>query len=67
MSPEKEIQNLQSGINELDKLKKQTVSRVSDQVLPSDIREMVEEVEIPESLLQKKEPQESQSLLDKGE
>jgi len=28
---------------------------------------MVEEVEIPESLLQKKEPQESQSLLDKGE
>lgn len=61
MSSDNEINQIKQGLNELDKLKQQTVSKVSAQVLPKEIREMVEETELPPSLLErvKKEPKES--------
>jgi hypothetical protein len=61
MSSDDEINKIKQGLNELDKLKQQTVSKVNAQVLPKEIREMVEETELPPSLLErvKKEPEES--------
>jgi len=65
MSSDDEINQIKKGLNELDKLKQQTVSKVNEQVLPKDIREMVEKVELPQSLLEKDKTQSSKSLLNK--
>jgi len=65
MSSDDEINQIKNGLNELDKLKQQTVSKVNEQVLPKDIREMVEKVELPQSLLEKDKTQSSKSLLNK--
>ena len=55
MSGEKAVNVLQGGINELDKIRKQSVSRVNPQSVPTDIREIIEEKEIQPSLLERLE------------
>jgi len=65
MSSDDEINKIKQGLNELDKLKQQTVSKVNAQVLPKEIREMVEETELPPSLLEKVKKEPEESLLNK--
>lgn len=65
MSSDKEIEQLKQGINELDKLKQQSVSKINAQVVPKDIQQMIEEVELPPSLLAKVETKSKDSLLNK--
>lgn len=65
MSSDDEINQIKQGLNELDKLKQQTVSKVNEQVLPKEIREMVEETELPPSLLERVKAEPKESLLNK--
>ena len=67
MSPEKQLETLQGGINELDNIRKQAVNRVNPQSVPTEVREVIEETEIPQSLLDKVEKEKSSSLLAKEE
>ena len=67
MSPEKQLETLQGGINELDNIRKQAVSRVNPQSVPAEVREVIEETEIPQSLLDKVEQEKSSSLLAREE
>tara|TARA_R100001460_G_scaffold58905_1_gene98730 strand:+ start:497 stop:1090 length:594 start_codon:yes stop_codon:yes gene_type:complete len=63
---ETQLQNLQSGINELDRMKQTASKRVSPQSVPEDVREVIEKQEIEPSLLEKVQ-QGGSSLLSKGE
>ena len=66
MSPDKQIESVKQGINELDKMKQVAASRVSPQSVPKDVREVIEETELSPSLLEKvKEQTQSKSLLSK--
>jgi len=65
MSGDKAVETLQSGINELDKIKQVAASRVNPQSVPQEVREVIEETELPTSLLEKVKNN-SQSLLSKG-
>ncbi len=68
MSPDRQIETLQSGINELDKMKQVAASRVSPQSVPQDIREIIEETELAPSLLQRVEEEtQSKNLLGREE
>jgi protoporphyrinogen oxidase len=67
MSPEKQLQTLQGGINELDNIRKQAANRVNPQSVPAEIREVIEETKIPQSLLDKVKKEKSNSLLARGE
>ena len=67
MSPEKQLETLQGGINELDNIRKQAVSRVNPQSVPAEVREVIEETKIPQSLLDKIEQEKSSSLLAREE
>ena len=67
MSPEKQLETLQGGINELDNIRKQAVSRVNPQSVPAEVREVIEETELPQSLLDKVEKEKSSSLLAREE
>jgi len=67
MSPEKQLQTLQGGINELDNIRKQAANRVNPQSVPAEIRKVIEETEIPQSLLDKVEKEKSNSLLAREE
>jgi hypothetical protein len=67
MSPEKQLETLQGGINELDNIRKQAVSRVNPQSVPTEVREVIEETEIPQSLLDKVKKEKSSSLLAREE
>lgn len=66
---EKTLEVLNKGLSQLDKIKNQTVEKINPQVLPSDVREMVQDLKIPESILSKVEDKKenNQSLLSKGE
>ena len=64
-SPEKQIESLNRGASELDKLKKIAAERVNPQSVPQEVREVIEETELPTSLLEKVQSN-SQSLLSKG-
>jgi len=66
---EKTLEVLNKGLSQLDKIKNQTVEKINPQVLPSDVREMVQNLEIPKSILSKVEDKKesNQSLLSKGE
>ena len=63
--PEQQIEMLNSGSNELDKMKKAAAERVNPQSVPEEIRQVIEKTEIPTSLLEKVNSQ-STSLLSKG-
>jgi hypothetical protein len=65
MSGKKQVETLDSGINQLEQLKKQSLERVSPMSVPEDIRQIIEEKEIAPSLLQKVQEQSSTSLLSK--
>ncbi len=66
MSPEKQLNTLKEGTNELEKMKKIAVERVNPQSVPKEIRKIIEETEIPQSLLEKVETEQSKSLLSRG-
>ena len=68
MSGDKAVETLQSGINELDKMKQIAVNRVSPQSVPQDVREIIEETELAPSLLQRvEEKTQSKNLLGREE
>ena len=62
MSPDQQIETLD---NSLAAMKKSVVGKVSDAAVPREIKKMVEEVEIPQGLLDR--VQQEKSLLDRGE
>ncbi len=66
---EKTLEVLNKSLSQLDKIKNQTVEKINPQVLPSDVRDMVQDLEIPQSILSKVEniEENKQSLLSKGE
>ena len=68
MSPDRQIEKLEQGINELDKMKQVAAGRVSPQSVPQDVREIIEETELSPSLLERvKEETQSKSLLGREE
>jgi len=67
MSPDKQVETLKQGVSELDKIKKQTVSRVNPQSVPAEVRQVIEQTQIPQSLLDKVKKEKSNSLLAKEE
>ena len=68
MSPDRQIEKLEQGINELDKMKQVAAGRVSPQSVPQDVREIIEETELSPSLLERvKEQTQSKSLLGREE
>ena len=62
MSPDEQISVLN---NSLEQMKKSVVGKVSDAAVPREIRKMVEEVEIPQGLLDR--VKQEKGLLDRGE
>ena len=66
ISPEEEISKLKEGISELDKLRSSAVDKINPQVVPEEIREMVEEKELPKGLLERNKEKEPEGLLSKG-
>lgn len=68
MSGDKAVETLQSGINELDKMRRVAASRVNPQSVPQEVRDVIEQTELSPSLLQRVEEQtQSKSLLGKEE
>jgi len=67
MSPDKQVETLKQGVSELDKIKKQTVSRVNPQSVPAEVRQVIEQTQIPQSLLDKVKKEKSNSLLAREE
>ena len=68
MSGDKAVETLQSGINELDKIKQVAVSRVNPQSVPQEVREVIEKTELSPSLLQRVEEEtQSKNLLGREE
>ena len=65
MDPNKQVQKLSQGVNELDKLKQQTLNKINPQVIPEEIKKVVEETEIKPSLLEKIKKNTNKSLLSK--
>ena len=68
MSPDKQIETLEKGINELDKMKQVAAGRVNEQSVPKEVRKVIEETELSPSLLERvKEQTQSKSLLGREE
>ena len=68
MSGDKAIETLQSGINELDKMRQVAASRVNPQSVPQEVREVIEETKLSPSLLQRVEEEtQSKNLLGREE
>ena len=68
MSGDKAVETLQSGINELDKIKQVAASRVNPQSVPQEVREVIEKTELSPSLLQRVEKEtQSKNLLGREE
>jgi hypothetical protein len=68
MSSDDQIQTIESGISELDKMRQIAAQRVSPQSVPQEVREMIEETELAPSLLERvEEEKESKSLLGREE
>jgi len=68
MSPEKQLETIESGISELDKMRQVAVQRVNPQSVPQEVREVIEETELSPSLLQRVEEEtQSKSLLGREE
>ena len=65
MDPQKQVDEIQEGVNSLEALRKQAAARVNPQSVPSEIKEIVEQVEIQPSLLEKVQKENNASLLSK--
>ncbi len=64
---EKAVQQLESEIGSLDNIRKQAAQRVNPQSVPADVREVIEETELPQSLLQRIDREANDSLLAREE
>ena len=67
MSPDRQVETLEKGINELDKMRQVAASRVNPQSVPEEVRQVIEETELSPSLLEKVEEKTNTSLLAKEE
>ena len=68
MNPEEQIEKLNSGTSYLQSLRQKIKSGVSDNVLPSELKEEISKIELPTSLLKKDNKEnDNNSLLVKGE
>jgi len=65
ISPDKSIENVENRINELEKIRQVSVSRVSPMSVPKEVREKIEEAEIEQGLLDKVKEESQESLLSK--
>ena len=66
--PENQIEALNRGTNELDKIKQVAASRVNPQSVPQEVRDVIEETELSPSLLEKvQEEIQPKSLLGREE
>ena len=65
MDPQKQVDEIQEGVNSLEALRKQAAARVNPKSVPSEIKEIVEQVEIQPSLLEKVQKENNASLLSK--
>lgn len=65
VSSDKSIENINNRITELDKMRQQSVSRVSPMSVPKEIKEKIEETEIEKGLLDKVKDEQEKSLLSK--
>ena len=69
MSGDKQVKKLESAVGSLDSIRKKSVNNISEQAVPKEIRQQIDEVEISPSLLEKvqNEKPQRESLLSKGE
>ena len=67
ISPDKQLETVESGINQLDRMRQMAANRVSPQSVPKEVREVIEETELAPSLLEKVEEKTNKSLLAKEE
>lgn len=67
MSPDKQLNSINQGLNEFEKLRTKTTQQVNEKSVPTDIREMIEEKELPPSLLEQVKSKQGSSLLSKEE
>ena len=65
VSSDKQIETIQKGITDLDSLRQEAAKRVSPMSVPQEIREIIEQEELPPSLLEKVEKETGKSLLSK--
>ena len=64
-SSDKQIETIQKGITDLDSLRQEAAKRVSPMSVPQEIREIIEQEELPPSLLEKVAKETGKSLLSK--
>ena len=65
MSPESQINTMEKGVSDLEEMRKLAASRVSPQSVPTEIKEIIDQVEISPSLLEKVKEESNNSLLSK--
>jgi len=65
MSPESQIKTMEKGVSDLEEMRKLAASRVSPQSVPTEIKEIIDQVEISPSLLEKVKEESNNSLLSK--
>jgi len=64
MSSDDQLKEINSGVKSLQQLQRKAAGKVNEASVPAEVRQVIEETEIPESLLNKKEPKQN-NLLDK--
>lgn len=64
MSSDDQLKEINSGVKSLQQLQRKAAGKVNEASVPAEVRQVIEEAEIPESLLSKKEPKQN-NLLDK--
>ena len=67
MSSDKEVEIIKRGINEFDNIKKQATQQINKNVIPKKVQEMIDNIELSPSLLEKVKSNSNSSLLGKGE
>ncbi len=67
INSEKTLNAYKKGIGALEEIKKQAVNKVNPQVVPTEVRDIIEDVNLSPSLLEKVEQEKSTSLLGRGE
>jgi len=65
MSPESQINTMEKGVSDLEEMRKLAASRVSPQSVPAEIKEIIDQVQISPSLLEKVKEESNNSLLSK--
>lgn len=64
MSSDDQLKEINSGVKSLQQLQRKAAGKVNEASVPAEVKQVIEEAEIPESLLSKKEPRQN-NLLDK--